>query len=105
MYTEAMITDLKATPVWDLASATAWATKHGLSPRSVVSKVGALGLKYNSKTSTASAAKPTAPRVNKADLVNAINTKLNIKAASLDKVNMADLALILTRVKEILTDV
>lgn len=98
MYTEAMIAELNATPVWDLASATTWANKHGLSPRSVVSKVGALGLKYNSKTTQA---KPTAPRVNKADLVTQINATLNIKAPSLDKVNMADLTLILARVKEL----
>ena len=96
-YSEAMITELKATQVWDYDSATAFATKHMQKPRSVVAKIGALGLTYRAKTATGNSttqAKPT-PRVNKADLVKAVEAALGIRAPSLDKVNMADLTNIL----------
>lgn len=95
-YSEAMLTELKATPVWDYDSATAFATKHMQKPRSVVAKIGALGLTYKAKTASGrSTTAVSQPKVTKADLVAQVESKLGIRAPSLDKVNMADLTNIL----------
>ena len=96
-YSPEMLAELKATPVWDYDTATAFATKHMQKPRSVVAKIGALGLTYRAKTASGNSTTQakSAPRANKADLVASLEAKLGIRAPSLDKVNMADLSNIL----------
>ena len=96
-YSPEMIAELQATPTWDYDSATAFATKYMQKPRSVVAKIGALGLTYRAKTASGDSttqAKST-PRVNKADLVKSLESKLGISAPSLEKANMTDLTNIL----------
>ena len=95
-YSPEMLAELKATPVWDYDTATAFATKHMQKPRSVVAKIGALGLKYVPKTASGkSTTSVSEPKVSKAQLVAAVESRLGIRAPSLDKVNMADLTNIL----------
>lgn len=98
MYTEQMIEALKAGAPWDLDTATDFAEAHpGLTPRSVVAKVGALGLKYIPKTSRAQPAKPA--KVSKADLKAEIESMLSMSLPSLDKMNMADMSALLDAIK------
>ena len=92
-YSDAMIAELKATPVWDYDTATAWATKHMQKPRSVVAKIGALGLKYVPKTASGKSTTQatSSPKISKADLVSQVESRLGIRAPSLVNVTIADL--------------
>jgi len=92
-YSPEMIAELQEIAVWDYAKATAFATKHRVKPRSVVAKVGALGLSYERASDVSVTKKPA--KTSKADLVAAVEGKLMIRAPSLDKVNMGDLTLLL----------
>lgn len=95
-YSPEMLAELKATPVWDYDTATAWATKNGQKPRSVVSKIGALGLIYKAKTFTGkSTTSVSEPKVSKAALVAAVESKLGVRSPSLTNVTIADLTNIL----------
>lgn len=96
-YSPEMLTELKATPVWDYDTATAFATKHMQKPRSVVAKIGALGLKYVPKTASGKSTTQatSAPKTSKADLVSQVEAKLGVRAPSLTNVNIADLTNIL----------
>ena len=92
-YSDEMIAELKETRVWDYVKATAFAKKHMVKPRSVVMKVMAMGLGYTKAGEASTTKKPA--KTTKAELVAAVEARLNIKAPSLDKVNMGDLTLLL----------
>jgi hypothetical protein len=97
-YSEEMIAELKETAVWDFDSATAFATKYKIKPRSVVAKVGALGLVYKAREAvkgSSNAGTKREPRPVKADLVKAIEAKLGISAPSFEKMNMSDLTAVI----------
>ena len=98
MYTEALIAELKAIPSWNFDTATAWANKNGLSPRSVVSKIGALGLTYVAKTAKGVAKVKAEKGPSKAELVAAIGAVIGLRLPSLDKMNIADLTLLLEKI-------
>ena len=93
-YSDAMIEELKATQVWDYDSATAFATKYMQKPRSVVAKIGALGLTYKAKSKLADthATKPKVAKRTKADVAKAIQAAMGLSLPTLEKMNADDLA-------------
>ena len=96
-YTEKHAAELAAGAPWDFTSATEFATKYGFTPRSVVAKIGALGLAYKAKDKAAPRAKsPKAPP--KAELAASIEAALELRLPSLDKMNAADLTALLQKV-------
>ena len=96
MYTDALIAELKATPSWNYDTATAWANKNGLSPRSVVSKIGALGLTYVTAKGSAKVKTPKGP--SKAELVADVEAVIGLRLPSLDKMNISDLTILLEKI-------
>ncbi|MEK9918736.1 MAG: hypothetical protein ACO208_03935 [Candidatus Puniceispirillaceae bacterium] len=87
-YTDAMVGALTSRETWDNAAAAAFASEHGLSTRSVVSKILSLGLTY------VKADKPARKTdgVRKADVVRAIEAALSVPAESLAGLAKADRA-------------
>jgi hypothetical protein len=68
-YTDKMVLDMTSTGSFTYETATAFADLHGLSVRSVISKVKNLGLPYTPKESVKST---SGPRITKADIVRLI---------------------------------
>jgi hypothetical protein len=60
-YTDSMVSELTKIGAFDYASAQAFAEKHNLSARSVISKVKSLGLEYTAKPKAARKAKSDEP--------------------------------------------
>lgn len=60
-YTDSMVSELTKIGAFDYASAQAFAEKHNLSARSVISKVKSLGLDYAAKPKAARKAKSDEP--------------------------------------------
>ena len=96
MYTDTLIAELKANPSWNYDTAKAWAEAHGLSPRSVISKIGALGLTY--VTAKGSAKVKTAKGPSKAELVAGVEAVIGLRLPSLDKMNISDLTILLEKI-------
>lgn len=98
-YTDSMVSELTKTGSFDYASAQAFAEKHNLSARSVISKVKSLGLDYTPKPKVASKG---GDRVRKSDVVRAIASELGTDYDSLAGLAKADgqsLAALLTAVR------
>ena len=93
-YTDAMIQELKDGGVWDLDKAKAFADRYKLSARSVVAKIGALGLTYKAREGKETKA---VKKVSKADLTSQIEAKLGATLPSLAKMNMDDLNIMLEK--------
>lgn len=87
VYTDSMVVELTQAGAFDYASASAFAEKHNLSPRSVISKIKSLGLPYERKPV------PTKMevRVRKADVVRVIESKLGLDAEALSGLGKADM--------------
>lgn len=87
VYTDSMVVELTQAGAFDYASASAFAEKHNLSPRSVISKIKSLGLPYERKPV------PTKMevRVRKADVVRVIATKLGLEDEALSGLGKADM--------------
>jgi len=85
-YSTSMVTALQS-QAWDYESASAFASEHNLSVRSVISKIKSLELDYTPKPKTVSA---SGPRVAKADIVSAIAKALNADPDSLAGLAKAD---------------
>jgi hypothetical protein len=84
--------------VWDFDSATVFATKHKIKPRSVVMKVAALGLTYRAREAVKGSSNASAqrePRPVKANLVAQVEKMLGISAPSFEKMNMSDLTAVI----------
>jgi len=88
MYTDKMVAELHEIGEFTYDSATAFAEKHGLSARSVVSKVKYEGLPYTPKVVVKSAA----PKVRKADVVAVIATVLQVPFETIEGLSKADMA-------------
>ena len=86
-YTDSMVTELCAS-AHTYESATQFAAKHGLSVRSVVSKIKSLGLAYERKPVPT---KTGVVRVRKADVVRVIATKLGLEDEALSGLGKADM--------------
>ena len=85
-YTPSMVTELQS-QAWDYESASAFASEHNLSVRSVISKIKNLDLDYTPKPKTVSTA---GPRVVKADIVAAIAKALDADPEGLAGLSKAD---------------
>jgi glycine cleavage system pyridoxal-binding protein P len=86
-YTPTMIAQMQSAGSFTYDSASAFAEAHGLSVRSVISKVKHLGLDYTPKPKTVSTA---GPRVAKSDIVNAIAKALDTDADMIAGLAKAD---------------
>jgi len=85
-YTPSMVTALQSQS-WDYESASAFASEHNLSVRSVIAKIKNLDLDYTPKPKTVSTA---GPRVVKADIVAAIAKALDADPDELEGLSKAD---------------
>ena len=85
-YSSSMVTALQSQS-WDYDSASAFASEHNLSVRSVISKIKSLDLDYTPKPKTVSTG---GPRISKADLVISIAKALDADADELAGLAKAD---------------
>ena len=85
-YSTSMVTALQSQS-WDYESASAFASEHNLSVRSVISKIKSLELDYTPKPKTVST---SGPRVVKADIVDSIAKALDADADELAGLAKAD---------------
>jgi len=74
-YTDKMVNEMTAVASWNYDSASEYAAKHGLSVRSVISKLKNLELNYTPKPVVKSAGQP---RVKKAEIVVQIAESLGM---------------------------
>jgi|TARA_R110000796_G_scaffold13720_20_gene44161 hypothetical protein len=94
-YTDKMVVEMTSAGSFTYETATTFASDHGLSVRSVISKVKNLGLPYTPKQVVKSA---SGPRITKADIVRAIAdaSGADLEAlAGLDKADAASLRVLL----------
>ena len=96
-YSSSMVTALQSQS-WDYESASAFASEHNLSVRSVISKIKNLDLDYTPKPKTVSTA---GPRVRKADIVDAIALAMSINADSIRGLDKADMRALTTLLEHI----
>lgn len=92
VYTDSMVTELCAS-AHTYQTATAFAERHNLSTRSVISKIKSLGLAYERKPV---AVKGEVTRIRKADVVRLIEIELGLKAEALSGLGKADAAALST---------
>ena len=88
VYTDSMVVELTQAGAFDYAAASAFAEKHNLSTRSVISKIKSLGLAYEKKPVPA---KSGVVRIRKADVVRVIATKLGLEDEALSGLGKADM--------------
>lgn len=100
-YTDAQVAELKVIKDLDYIKATAFAIKHGISPRSVVAKARALEVPYTPKTPGAKATKAKETARRKSDVAQSIVELLDTNLGSLDKMTGADLLALETRIGEL----
>ena len=90
-YTDTMVTEMNRIGSFNYDSASDFASKHGLSVRSVISKCHNLGIEY---TPREKAVAKSAPRVRKSDVVAGIAMAIEVNGdvlAGLAKADMASL--------------
>ena len=86
-YTDKMVAEMENIGAFTYDSAAAFAEKHGLSTRSVVSKAKSMGLDYTPRV----VAKASKPRIRKSDMVLAIAEQLGADADALAGLAKADM--------------
>jgi hypothetical protein len=86
-YTPVILAEMQSNDSFDYNSASAFASAHGLSVRSVISKVKHLGISYTPKAKVVSTA---GPRITKADLVEAIAKAMALDVESISGLDKAD---------------
>lgn len=86
-YTPVILAEMQSQDSFDYDSASAFASAHGLSVRSVISKVKHLGISYTPKAKVVSTA---GPRITKADLVDAIARAMALDVESIRGLDKAD---------------
>ena len=87
-YTENMVAELNRIGAFNFASASDFATKHGLSPRSVISKVKSLGIPYTPRE----VVRKNSDTVRKSDMVREIARLLGISEDNIAGLAKADKA-------------
>ena len=85
-YTQSMTAELHSIGSFTYETAAAFAEKHGVSTRSVISKVKFEQLPYEPKTTKAS------PRVRKSEVVGLIASALNVPLETIEGLAKADMA-------------
>lgn len=96
-YSDSMIEELKAIPRLDLASATVFAEKHGISSRSVIAKARSLEIDYHAKVPGTKAVSTRGPT--KEELVKDLEKLLGTRVVSASKMTAVDLASLIASVK------
>jgi len=86
-YTDSMVAEMLGQGSFTFAQAQAYAEKHNLSTRSVVSKIKSLDLPYTPKPKAAASG---APRILKMDHVTAIAKALDVNVESIEGLAKAD---------------
>jgi hypothetical protein len=86
-YTPVILAEMQSQDSFDYDSASAFASAHGLSVRSVISKVKHLGISYTPKAKVVSTA---GPRITKADLVDAIARAMALDVETIRGLDKAD---------------
>ena len=86
-YTDKMVAEMENIGAFTYDSAAAFAEKHGLSTRSVVSKAKSMGLDYTPRV----VAKASKPRIRKSDMVLAIAEQIGADADALAGLSKADM--------------
>ena len=86
-YTEKMVAQMEKIGSFDYASAEAFASEHGLTTRSVISKAKSLGLDYTPRV----VAKAATPRVRKSDIVAQLAEQIGADADALAGLAKADM--------------
>jgi len=86
-YTDAMVAEMHEIGSFTYDSAAAFASKHGVSTRSVISKVKFEKLPYEAKVVV-----KAAPRVRKADIVAEIAFHLEVPLETIEGLAKADMA-------------
>lgn len=86
-YTDNMVAEMEKIGSFNYDSAAAFAEKHGLSTRSVISKAKSLGLEYAPRV----VAKSSTPRVRKSEVVAQIAEQLGADADALSGLAKADM--------------
>jgi len=81
VYTSTMETQLRQSAPHSYETAQTFAHSHGLSIRSVISKIKSMGLDYTPKPKTVSTGGPT---IKKVEIVEAIRSTLNLSQRSGD---------------------
>jgi len=87
-YTDIMVETLQAQEIWTYDEACEFASKHGLSNRSVISKIKSLGIDYEPKARPAAAAVV----VRKSDIVANIATLAGVNFDAIEGLGKADKA-------------
>lgn len=87
-YTENMVDELNRIGAFNFASASDFASKHGLSPRSVISKVKSLGIPYTPRE----VVRKNSEAVRKSDMVREIARLLGISEDNIAGLAKADKA-------------
>ena len=87
-YTDIMVETLQAQETWTYDDACEFASKHGLSNRSVISKIKSLGIDYEPKQ----VAKSTIVVVRKADIVAEIAALAGVNFDRIEGLGKADKA-------------
>lgn len=84
-YSENMVAEMEKIGSFNYDSAEAFAEKHGLSTRSVISKAKSLGLEYTPRV----VAKASTPRIRKSDMVISIADAIGVSPDELDGLSNA----------------
>ena len=88
MYTEEIVNEMRTIGSFDYDSAAAFAEKHGLSTRSVISKAKFEQIPYTPKV----VVKSSTPRVRKSDVVAEIASGLGVPFETIEGLAKADMA-------------
>ena len=88
MYTDQIVAEMHEAGSFNYETAAAFAEKHGLTTRSVISKAKFEKIPYTPKV----VAKSTTPRVRKSDIVEMVATKLNVPFETIEGLAKADMA-------------
>lgn len=88
MYTQSMTAELHSIGSFTYETAAAFAEKHGISTRSVISKVKFEQLPYETKAAKA----PKAKRVRKSEIVGMIAQAINVPLETIEGLDKADMA-------------
>lgn len=97
-YTDSMVAELTKTGSFDYDSAAAYAEKHNLSIRSVISKVKSLGLEYTKREVVKSV---SGAKVRKSDLVASLAIKIDADPDALAGLAKADMASLKALIKAV----
>lgn len=96
VYTDTIVAQMTEIGSFTYETATEFAAKHDLKPRSVIAKIKSLGLDYTAKP--ARVTKTGAPVVHKSELASLICARLGVEMPGLAKLTKTELETLLAAV-------